>query len=415
VGTDGTGGTAGTGGNAGTAGLGGIGGRGGVGGTGTPSGNRFAPSTANQPAPILSIGNFADSDVLLVSVSIPNGPAGTTFKLANYTGLTPSYGFNFTGDKKVLNFTGTKAAVNAALATMQVSTGAAQGALDFEVTSSINQPNTYFNPLTNSFYEYVAAPNITFTNARTQAKTKTLNGATGYLTNITTNVENEFTKSYINAQNVWIGASDAAVEGEWRWMDGPEAGIQFWQGGTPAKGGYVTGPFNYAAWATNQPDNAGNAEHYGSTNFRGTVGAWNDLPLNGANIGQGYLVEYTEPVGGWTGVSQSSTAAEVVVDGGIGGAGGAGGQGGDGALGGTAGGTASAGGTGGSGGAGGDGGPGTIGGGTGGTGGTGGGGGTSGTSNPGTAGTAGTAGNNSSGLTGGTGGAGGGGGTGGVV
>jgi hypothetical protein len=416
VGTEGTGGTAGTGGNAGTAGLGGIGGRGGVGGTGTPSGNRFAPSTANQPAPILSIGSFTDSDVLLVSVSIPNSPDGTTFKFTNYAGLTPSFGFNFTGEKTVLNFTGTKAAVNAALASMQVSTGATQGAFDFEVTSSINTTGLYFNPLTNSYYEYVpTARNFDWNQARAQAKTKTFNGAKGYLTNITTPEENSFIELNVGASDIWIGASDAAVEGEWRWMDGPEAGIQFWQGGTPAKGGFVTGPFNYARWNTNQPDNS-NIEDWGSTNGpRGSRGFWNDLPLAGANLISGYLVEYTEPVSGWTGVSQSSTAAEVVFDGGTGGAGGAGGQGGDGALGGTGGGTASAGGTGGTGGVGGDGGPGTIGGGTGGTGGAGGGGGTSGTSNPGTAGTAGTAGNNSSGLTGGAGGAGGGGGTGGIV
>jgi hypothetical protein len=336
--------------------------------------------------------------------------------------LTPSYGFNFTGEKTVLNFTGTQAAVNAALATLQVSTGAEQGAFAFDVTSSINGADTYYNPVTNSYYQYFANKNIQWAPARAAAKTKTLNGATGYLVNITTDQENEFVKSYVAQNDIWIGASDEAVEGEWRWMDGPEAGIQFWQGNTPANGGYVTGPFNYAAWAVNQPDNSQGAEDWGSTNFRGTRGAWNDLPLNGANLITGYLVEYTEPVGGWTpsSVSQQSVDAAIgSADGGIGGAGGAGGLGGDGALGGSTGGKASAGGAGGAGGVGGQGGTGggggTGNGGDGGPGGTGGGGGTSGTSNAGTAGSSGTAGSNGAGTTGGAGGTGGTAGTGGVV
>ena len=353
--------------------------------------------------------------MLLVSVSIPNAPDGTTFKFGSYAGLTPSFGFDFTGDKEGLNFTGTKAAVNAALATMEVSTGEAEGAFDFEVTSSINKPDTYYNPLTNSYYEYVPFRNVNWNTARAAAKTRTLNGATGYLTNITTSVENEFIESYVGAGDIWIGASDAAVEGEWRWVDGPEAGIQFWQGGRPVDGGFATEPFNYARWNVNQPDNAGN-EDWGSTNGpRGSRGFWNDLPLNGAGLISGYLVEYTEPVGDWTGVSQTRNGASVGVDGGPGGAGGNGGQGGDGALGGTVGGTSSAGANGGAGGTGGDGGPGVIGGGTGGTGGTGAAGGTSGTGNPGDPGLAGSTGTAGSGLVGGASGAGGGGGTGGTV
>ncbi|HCA52922.1 MAG TPA: hypothetical protein DEP24_08570 [Mycobacterium sp.] len=335
--------------------------------------------------------------------------------------MTPSYGFNFTGNKVALNFTGTKTDINAALATMQLSTGAAQGAIEFDVTSSLSAANTYYNPINNSYYQYFASPNTTWTAARLAATGKSLYGSTGYLANITTNIENEFTKSYINAQNVWIGASDAAVEGVWRWMDGPEAGIQFWQGSTVASGGFATGPYSFASWATNEPNNNNGREHYGTTNFRGTLGAWNDVQNSSALV-QGYLVEYTEPVGGWTpaSVSQQVTSAYIgTADGGIGGNGGAGGLGGNGALGGLSGGTASAGGVGGIGGVGGQGGeggkalPGN--GGTGGTGGPGGGGGTSGTGNAGIAGSTGTAGTNGSGTTGGAGGSGGTAGTGGVV
>ncbi|MBJ7401308.1 lectin-like protein, partial [Mycolicibacterium sp.] len=418
AGTGGTGGSTGTGGNAGAAGVGGVAGRGGVGGTGVSAGTVFTPSTANQAVPGLSINSFSNTDVLLVSVSIPNAPSGTTFKFTTTTGLTPSFGFTFGSAMTTINFTGTKVAVNTALASMQLSTGAAQGAFNFDITSSINTgTDVYYNTVTNSYYQYIPAPNITWTAARDAAKTKTLNGATGYLPNIPTEQENEFIKNNVNAANIWIGASDAAVEGVWRWMDGPEAGIQFWQGGTAAQGGYVTGPFNYAAWSTSQPDNAGRAEHYGSTNFRGTLGKWNDLPLNGANLVQGYLVEYSEPASGWTGVQQQETTAYVgSARGGIGGAGGVGGLGGNGAAGGSGGGTASGGGNGGVGGVGGAGGTGGSGnGGSGGPGGTGGDGGISGTGNAGTAGSAGGAGTNATGTPGGTGGAGGAAGTGGIV
>ena len=200
-------------------------------------------------------------------------------------------------------------------------------------------------------------------------------------------------------------------------MSGPEAGTQFWQGSTAAKGGYVTGPYNYAAWATNQPDNSGNNEHYGSTNFRGTLGAWNDLPITYPSLVKGYLVEYNEPVGGWTGVQQQDTTAYVgTSDGGIGGAGGVGGNGGNGAAGGANGGAATVGGNGGVGGVGGAGGVGSVrNGGAGGVGGAGGTGGTSGTGKAGTAGSAGGAGTNATGTPGGTGGVGGNAGTGGIL
>ena len=418
-GSGGRGGSTGAGGNAGAAGAGGIGGTGGAGGAGVVANATFDPNTQTALDLSAYVGNFTPGATLLVSIAIPNAPAGTSFRFTDTTYLQASYGFAFNSTMTVINFTGTTAAVSDALASMLVTTGSTLGAFNFDITASVNVPNTYYLPYTNSYYQFV--PNTqgqapwTWTAARTDATTKSLNGANGYLVHITSNVENEFVKSYINASDIWIGATDAAQEGVWVWVDGPqsEAGVQFWQGSTAAKGGHVTGPFNYAAWATNQPDNSGNNEDYGSTNFRGTLGAWNDLPVAYPSLVKGYLAEFTEPVNGWTGVSQQSYTAVVTnYDGGVGGPGGAGGTGGKGA-GGT---VATVGGNGGSGGSGGAGGTGnTKSGGAGGPGGNGGNGGLSGTGVSGTLGSPGTVGVSATGVAGGSGGSGGSPGVGGLV
>ncbi len=54
--------------------------------------------------------------------------------------------------------------------------------------------------------------------------------------------------------NAWLGGNDAAVEGEWRWTEGPEGledggqGRQFWQGvPSPATGGSAVNG-NYSNW-----------------------------------------------------------------------------------------------------------------------------------------------------------------------
>jgi hypothetical protein len=51
-----------------------------------------------------------------------------------------------------------------------------------------------------------------------------------------------------SSDKFWIAASDAAVEGEWRWVAGPEAGQQFWRGSVDLRG-HVTGQsFGYQNW-----------------------------------------------------------------------------------------------------------------------------------------------------------------------
>ncbi len=74
------------------------------------------------------------------------------------------------------------------------------------------------------FYEYIPL-NYYFDDALTVASEKIYNGLHGHLVTITTQAEFDFlTSAFANLQDVWIGASDSAVEGTYRWVTGPQAG-----------------------------------------------------------------------------------------------------------------------------------------------------------------------------------------------
>jgi hypothetical protein len=62
--------------------------------------------------------------------------------------------------------------------------------------------------------------------------------------------------------NSWIGAGDAAVEGEWRWDDG----TLFWLGNST---GSAQGSL-YTDWAFNEPASAPPAADCGKINTSGT-------------------------------------------------------------------------------------------------------------------------------------------------
>ncbi len=146
---------------------------------------------------------------------------------------------------------------------------------------------------TQHYYEYIPALGITWTAARDAAALRTFYGLQGYLATLTLPEEADLLGKQSSGAG-WIGASDAAVEGQWLWVTGPEAGTQFWNGGA---GGNATIPFNYANWNNGEPNNSGN-EDYAHINAPGTGfdGSWNDLSNTGAASGnyqpKGYLVEY---------------------------------------------------------------------------------------------------------------------------
>ncbi|MEC8044397.1 MAG: lectin-like protein, partial [Verrucomicrobiota bacterium] len=105
-----------------------------------------------------------------------------------------------------------------------------------------------------------------------------------YLATITSEYEQDVISFQIGQVgiNAWLGGNDTAVEGEWRWTEGPEGlegngnGRLFWQG--KSSGSAVGGA--YENWGNNEPNNAGNEDYLQISQAvqpDGSVGKWNDL------------------------------------------------------------------------------------------------------------------------------------------
>jgi hypothetical protein len=161
----------------------------------------------------------------------------------------------------------------------------------------------------NHYYEWVPANSITWQQAKAQAASKSFNGMQGYLVTVTSAAEMAFVNSKLQGQG-WMGASDLAYEGTWRWVTGPEGleagglGRHFSNQSKTGNCSANTAPGingNYANWAGGEPNDCGanigeftptdpnrGGEHY--AHFYGG-GIWNDYP-NSVGAITGYIVEY---------------------------------------------------------------------------------------------------------------------------
>ncbi len=160
---------------------------------------------------------------------------------------------------------------------------------------SITIGDANYLPSTDHYYEYVPAIGITWTSANTAADARTYFGLQGYLATITSAEEAQLSGEQAAGAG-WIGGSDAATEGIWRWVTGPEAGTIFWNGlsngSTP----------NFAFWNTNEPNQAGDEDYaHVTAPGVGIPGSWNDLSNTGNPSGnyqpKGYIVEYGDTPG----------------------------------------------------------------------------------------------------------------------
>ncbi|WP_423127949.1 PKD domain-containing protein [Gaoshiqia sp. Z1-71] len=176
-----------------------------------------------------------------------------------------------------------------------------------------------FLPSTGHFYQFIDSLDITWTRARAEAETKNYYGLQGYLATILSKEENDFIWTKVNGVG-WIGASDAAVEGDWRWVTGPEAGTLFWRG--LANGVSINGLFSF--WSSGEPTNAhgetnnGIGEDYAHINQNPDKEAksWNDLRDGGDGTDsrfyrpRGYIIEY----GGMAGDPVISLSASLEIE-----------------------------------------------------------------------------------------------------
>lgn len=110
------------------------------------------------------------------------------------------------------------------------------------------------------------------------------NTTTSYLATITSKMELAAAMAVVPAAGAWLGGSDEATEGTWKWVTGPEAGTIFW---TTALAQGVTG-YNgtngsYVNWNSGEPNDSGSNED--ALQIRNNAdGLWNDLPVSGSTL-----------------------------------------------------------------------------------------------------------------------------------
>ncbi|MBL9161316.1 MAG: hypothetical protein JNL18_01095 [Planctomycetaceae bacterium] len=172
------------------------------------------------------------------------------------------------------------------------------------------------NPTNGHYYELIrfGSAALTFAESSAAAGAKSYQGIPGHLVTITSQAEQDFIDYTFQKgadYRVWMGASDSVIEGEWRWVTGPEAGQLFWrtESTIPAITGVAFGFESWGAyrdhnqyWEPSNGGGLGNDEDYATLTINRSpqnITRWNDLPGEYSrglrDWVQCYMVEYSIP------------------------------------------------------------------------------------------------------------------------
>lgn len=249
----------------------------------------YCPGTSMPIVESISITDPDDTSTSAVYIQISTGYINGE-DLLTLTGVHPNITSSWDAVQGELSLLGpaTYAEFEAAILGVEYTSSALVPTGTRQFSTTVGTAN--FLPSTGHYYEYVSNLGITWTSANTAANSRTYFGLQGYLATLTSQAEADFSGSQASGVG-WIGGSDAATEGVWLWVTGPEAGTNFWNG---TAGG--SSP-NFAFWNTGEPNQSGNEDYAHITHPNvNPNGSWNDLTNTGAASGnyqpQGYVVEY---------------------------------------------------------------------------------------------------------------------------
>ena len=255
----------------------------------------------------VTLAGFSGASNVVATLSVPdNGGSLTVDNAAAGSSIALQTGYTAWTNVQTISIRGTVSDVTTLLAS-KVSWNAPMNSTPAQLSVNVTEfpTGSVYNPANGHFYKVVTGSSaISYQDADTAATATTFKGLTGYLATITSRSEQDFLAA-INPTDAWIGASDAASEGTWKWVTGPEAGTTFWNGtyaGSPA-----TGAFSY--WSNGEPNNAGFGENFATFGKSGnTAGRWNDLDRY-SNIAKSYIVEFGGAgMGTFTGLTATGTS-----------------------------------------------------------------------------------------------------------
>lgn len=272
----------------------------------TATGNQaYCPLSTIPIVTDFNITNPDNTEIEYVYIQISEGYESSEDSLTltgNHPNITAGV-FNTTEGKLELKWTGAGSSndseIIAAVKDVLFKSNSANPSTDKAFSITIGEAN--YLPLTGHYYKYVPNLRITWQQAKTDAENSNYYGLQGYLATLTSAEETQLCGEQAAGAG-WIGGSDAAVEGTWRWVTGPEAGGSFWLGN--GGGNTIGTDYPYANWnAPNEPNDANNNEDYAHIVHpnlpNANKGEWNDLPnegfLDDPNYyyePKGYIVEY---------------------------------------------------------------------------------------------------------------------------